>query len=148
MAAFLCSLQEALIALLLNVSWDTHTGWLASFKATRVIIGGRQPNSALHALFSVFLWTLKFSTVFSLHSVSLSTRYSKFVPFSLATITRSPPPPPTHENPLHNKLIHKCTLCNVMWLSILLRGSFNCENRSVSFCLPCLLAYIDMQCLS
>lgn len=33
----------------------THTGWLASFKAARVIIGGKQPNSALHALFSVFL---------------------------------------------------------------------------------------------
>lgn len=72
----------------------THTGWLASFKTVRVIIGGKQPNSAPHALFSVFLWTLKFSSVFfSSLSDSLSAFYSKFVPYSLATMTEVPPFP-------------------------------------------------------
>lgn len=32
-----------------------HACLVPSFKAARLIIGGKQPNSALHALFSVFL---------------------------------------------------------------------------------------------
>lgn len=135
MAGLRWSQQEALIAVLLNASWHTQAVWPPLRLPELLSVESSPILPCMHYLV-FFLWTLKFSTVFPLHSVSLSALDLKFVPFSLATMTEVHNPTHytsnNHVNPYTNA--HSEIVCRLAYYwGILSSGRTLSQNRFLIF---------------